>query len=127
MPGLTETLTTQAGPLPVWAWAGLGTAGLAGYLIYRKKKAATTAAQQAANQNPMNTSGPTVTNASTLGPLSQTVPLPQTDYTLVAMPMNPGVNQQTPTPMTTPSPPTNTMAQAPPPAPSPATTVGTGA
>lgn len=44
---LAETLTTDIGPLPTWAWAGIGTAGLAGYLIYRNKKqaAATTAAQ----------------------------------------------------------------------------------
>jgi nucleoid-associated protein YgaU len=45
MPGVGETLQTSAGPLPVWAWAGLGTAGIAGYLIYRKKQ---NLAQQAA-------------------------------------------------------------------------------
>ena len=54
MPTMGESLTQKAGPLPVWAWAGLGTAGLAGYLYYRQKKKAAAAA--AANQNPMDSS-----------------------------------------------------------------------
>lgn len=53
MPTFGETLTRKAGPLPVWAWAGLGTAGLAGFMYYRKKKAAASAA---ANQQPMDSS-----------------------------------------------------------------------
>lgn len=38
MVGLGSELTHKAGPLPVWAWAGLGTLGLGGYLLYRKKQ-----------------------------------------------------------------------------------------
>lgn len=34
---IAETLTQKAGPLPVWAWAGLGTIGLTAYMIHRKK------------------------------------------------------------------------------------------
>lgn len=39
MVGLGSELTTKAGPLPVWAWGGIGVVGLSGYLIYRKKQA----------------------------------------------------------------------------------------
>lgn len=45
MAPLGQTLTNNVGPLPVWAWAGIGTAGLALVLYERKKKAATAAAQ----------------------------------------------------------------------------------
>lgn len=50
---LGGTLVQKAGPLPVWAWAGLGTAGLAAFLYYRQKKQTTAAAQQ---QNSLATS-----------------------------------------------------------------------
>jgi nucleoid-associated protein YgaU len=43
--GIGETLKQKAGPLPVWAWAVIGTGGVAFYL-YRKNKAAAAAAQQ---------------------------------------------------------------------------------
>ena len=39
-----DTLRQRAGPLPVWGWAALGTAGVAGYLIYRRKQQAAAAA-----------------------------------------------------------------------------------
>ena len=38
MVGIGSELKMKAGPLPVWAWAGLGTAGVAGLLIVKKKK-----------------------------------------------------------------------------------------
>lgn len=37
MPGLGQTLTEDIGPLPTWAWAGVGTAVLGGFLLMRKK------------------------------------------------------------------------------------------
>lgn len=46
MAELGQTLTNKVGPLPTWAWAGLGTAGLAGYMVWRKKQSVN--AQQAA-------------------------------------------------------------------------------
>jgi len=52
---LAETLKQKAGPLPVWAWAGLGTAGLAFYL-YRRKQQQAAAAAAAAQQQPMDSS-----------------------------------------------------------------------
>lgn len=45
---MAETLTKKIGPLPVWGWFGLGTAGLAGFLYYRNKKAQEAAAAAAA-------------------------------------------------------------------------------
>lgn len=56
MPGIGQELQTKAGPLPVWAWAGLGTVGLAGVLIYRKKKSM----DQAANNAATNTTSSSV-------------------------------------------------------------------
>lgn len=56
MPGIGQDLQAKAGPLPVWAWAGLGTVGIAGYLIYRKKQSMT----QAANQATTNTTSSSV-------------------------------------------------------------------
>jgi hypothetical protein len=38
MVGIGSDLKMKAGPLPVWAWAGLGSVGLAGFLIVKKKK-----------------------------------------------------------------------------------------
>lgn len=45
MAPIGQTLTNNVGPLPVWGWAGIGTAGLAGYLYYRNKKNAAASAQ----------------------------------------------------------------------------------
>jgi 5'-nucleotidase len=72
MPGIGQTLTSKAGPLPVWAWTGLGTAGVAIYLTHRQnqKNAAAAAAQ--------NTQG---LDSSNLG----TVPV--SDLTQSAAPM----------------------------------------
>jgi nucleoid-associated protein YgaU len=47
---MADTLTRKAGPLPVWGWAAIGTAGLAGFLIYRQRKAAAAAAAAQAQQ-----------------------------------------------------------------------------
>jgi hypothetical protein len=38
MVGIGSELQRKAGPLPVWAWAGLGTVTLAGVLIGKKKQ-----------------------------------------------------------------------------------------
>jgi hypothetical protein len=62
MPGMGETLTGRIGPLPVWAWAGIGTAGLGLFLYERNKKAA--ASQATANNTIGSTSG-TVTVPAT--------------------------------------------------------------
>ena len=73
MAGIGETLSERAGPLPVWAWAALGTGALTAFLFYRKKKQAQAqAAQQAAAQSQ---------NASDLG----TVPI--SNLTTQAQPM----------------------------------------
>ncbi len=49
--GFKDTLTKKAGPLPVWAWAGLGVAVLAVFMIQRNKKAAAAAADEAAQED----------------------------------------------------------------------------
>lgn len=41
---LADTLKEKKGPLPVWAWTGLFVVLLAGFMIYRNKKAAAAAA-----------------------------------------------------------------------------------
>lgn len=45
-----STLKQKAGPLPIWAWAGLGTIALALYLMRKKSKAASDTTGAAANQ-----------------------------------------------------------------------------
>lgn len=72
-----ETLTQKAGPLPVWAWAGIGTAGLAAILIYRKKKAAAAAAAAAPD---------TTADSSNLG----TVPVSNLTTSAAPMPIQMG-------------------------------------
>lgn len=73
MDGIGETLKQKAGPLPVWAWAVVGTALLAGIFYYRQKKAASTA------QTADTTSGtPTQTNLGTV---------PISNLTTTAQPM----------------------------------------
>lgn len=53
--GIFDTLKQKAGPLPIWAWAGLGTVALAVYLIRKKSKTAQqTADQTAADQTNSN-------------------------------------------------------------------------
>lgn len=47
--GIGATLKEKAGPFPIWTWAVIGTAGLAGILYYRQKqKAAASAADTSA-------------------------------------------------------------------------------
>lgn len=58
MPGMADTLTTRIGPLPTWAWAGLGTGGLALYMVERNKKKAAAAA--ATQQSPIQSNLGTV-------------------------------------------------------------------
>lgn len=41
-----QTLTKKAGPLPVWAWLGIGTIGVGGFLYIRQRQQAATAASQ---------------------------------------------------------------------------------
>ena len=73
---MVETLTQKAGPLPVWAWAGLGTGGMAWYLSSRKKKAAATAAAQ---QQPSNSSNLGTVPVSNLTPTAQPMPIQMGD------------------------------------------------
>jgi len=82
-----QTLTQKAGPLPVWAWAGLGTAALTGYLLYRKKQAmAAQANQQAGYPNLSSNLGTIpVSNLTTQG---QPMPIQMGD-TFVSV-SNPG-------------------------------------
>lgn len=95
MVGLGSELQTKAGPLPVWAWAGLGTAGLAGFLVYRKKKSMNNA-----------TAAPTDTQSSVAGGPSnlsvQAEPMPiQMGDTFVDTTINnipPGGAQKVPPP-----------------------------
>lgn len=83
MAGMGETLTQKAGPLPVWAWAGLGTVALGGYLYYRNKKNANAAAQtQAGSQGISGTSS----DSSNLG----TVPLSNLTQSAAPMPIQMG-------------------------------------
>jgi len=74
MVGIGSQLQEKAGPLPVWAWAGLGTVGLAGYLIARKKKAMDTAAQTSTDNTGTVIGGP-----STLIPTASPMPYSQGD------------------------------------------------
>jgi hypothetical protein len=74
MVGIGSQLQEKAGPLPVWAWAGLGTVGLAGYLIARKKKAMDTVAQTGTDNTSTVIGGP-----STLIPTASPMPYSQGD------------------------------------------------
>jgi len=74
MVGIGSELKTKAGPLPVWAWAGLGTAGLAGFLIVRKKNAMAAAS----NSTPDNSSS-VIGGPSTLIPTASPMPYSQGD------------------------------------------------
>lgn len=49
--GFKDTLTKKAGPLPVYAWAGLGVALMALFMIQRNKKKAAAAAAATADSN----------------------------------------------------------------------------
>jgi nucleoid-associated protein YgaU len=66
---LAETLKQKAGPLPVWGWAAVGTAGLAGYLIVRQKRnaAAAAAAAQQDTGDSSNLGTVPVSNLTTTG------------------------------------------------------------
>jgi nucleoid-associated protein YgaU len=113
MPNFGETLSQKAGPLPVWAWAGLGTAGLAGYLYMRQKKQAAAAA--ATNQNPL-------ADSSNLG----TVPISDLTQSASPMPIQMGdtfvdvTNPPDTTSVTVNNTPSGTPTPAPPPKPTPA-------
>jgi hypothetical protein len=71
MVGIGAELKTKAGPLPVWAWAGLGTATLAGILLVKKKQSM----DQAMSATP-DSSSSVVGGPSNLIP--QAMPMPYT-------------------------------------------------
>jgi nucleoid-associated protein YgaU len=75
---LAETLKQKAGPLPVWGWAAVGTAGLAGYLIYRQKQSAAAAAA-AAQQQPLDSSNLGTVPVSNLTTTGQPMPIQMGD------------------------------------------------
>jgi|SRR5215472_2933872 len=66
MVGIGSELKTKAGPLPVWAWAGIGVVGIAGFLIYKKKQSMT-------GQTPDNSSS-VIGGPSTLIPTASPMP-----------------------------------------------------
>lgn len=71
MVGIGSELKVKAGPLPVWAWAGLGTVGVAAILIYRKKQS-----MNAAQQTDTSGSSSVVGGPSNL--VAQAQPMPYT-------------------------------------------------
>lgn len=73
MPGMGDTLTNKVGPLPTWAWAGLATAGLGGYLLWRKKQSV--AAQNAANNSNANSSNLGTVPISNLSTSAEPMPV----------------------------------------------------
>lgn len=73
---MVDTLTRKAGPLPVWAWAGIGTAGLAWYMSSRKKAAAAAAA---AAQQPSDSSNLGTVPVSNLTTDAQPMPIQMGD------------------------------------------------
>jgi hypothetical protein len=64
MPSIGQTLTTKAGPLPIWAWAGLGTAA-AWYFLYQRKKNLQAAANAANNNTSSNLGTVPISNLTT--------------------------------------------------------------
>jgi nucleoid-associated protein YgaU len=76
---MVETLTQKAGPLPVWAWAGLGTGGLAWYMSSRKKKAAAAAAAAQSQQGLGDSSNLGTVPVSNLTQAAQPMPIQMGD------------------------------------------------
>jgi len=115
--GMTGTLKKKAGPLPVWAWAVAGTAGIAGYMYYRNKKnAAAAAAQQQDSGDSSNLGNVPISNLSTS---AQPMPIQMGD-TFVNVPPDED-EPQPPPPKTKPPkrPPPPSGGKPPPPHPSP--------
>jgi nucleoid-associated protein YgaU len=79
MPGLGDTLTEKKGPLPVWAWAALGTAGLAGFMVWRSKRNAAIADQASAQQGVATSSNLGTVPISNLTTAAQPMPLQMGD------------------------------------------------
>jgi|SRR5215831_7826723 len=102
MVGIGAELKTKAGPLPVWAWAGLGTAGLAGFLLVRKKQS-----MDAAMSGEPDTSSSVVGGPSNLVPQAMPMPYTQGDTfvntTINNLPPG-GSTKTTPTPTPKPTP-----------------------
>jgi len=95
MVGIGSELKTKAGPLPVWAWAGLGTVTLAGVLIAKKKQSMDAAASATPDTTSSVIGGP-----STLIPTASPMPFSAGD-TFVDTTINnlpPGGSTSTPCP-----------------------------
>lgn len=117
MAGMGETLTTRMGPLPVWVWAGIGTAGL-GYYLYRRNKASAATNAQAASQGLDGTgtsSNLGTVPVSNLTTAAQPMPIQMGDTFVDVQPVT-----QTQTQTQT-EPATPTTPAAPPPKPAPVT------
>jgi hypothetical protein len=71
-----NTLRQRMGPLPVWAWAGIGFMILVFYL-YKKNQKAQAAAQQQANNNSSNLGN--ANNTSNLTTQAQPMPIQMGD------------------------------------------------
>lgn len=104
--GIGATLSRKAGPLPIWAWTGLGVAALAAFMIYRQRKAAAAAAAADASSQ---TGGAPGTNLGTnqlsnLVPQAYPMPFQEGDvFTNVTTTGTPTTPPPTPTPNPKPS------------------------
>lgn len=106
MPGVSQTLTEDAGPLPVWAWAGIGTAVVAGVLIYKKKQSMN--AQAAAATNQADSSNLGTTPVSNLTVAAEPMPIQMGDtFVNTSTPTN---VTQTNNPVQTNNPPAGTLS-----------------
>lgn len=93
---MAQTLTQKAGPLPIWAWAGLGTVALTGYMIYRKKQQMNAAAAAQAQTGSSNLGTVPISNLSTAAQ-----PMP-TSNGPVFVDINTNTDSDNPTPIHTP-------------------------
>lgn len=105
--GVSSTLTQKAGPLPIWTWTIVGIGGVAGFMYYRNKKAAATAAtQQTGSTSQSNLGNVPISNLSTS---AQPMPIQMGDtFVNVSQPPDndsPGPNPHPITPQPVPNPP----------------------
>jgi hypothetical protein len=118
---LKDTLTKDAGPLPIWAWASIFTLLVLGFLLYEKKKNMTAAANAASNQATSSNLG--TTPVSNLTVSAEPMPIQMGD-TFVNVPPSTTTATATNT-VNNPPPPSGTLPPAPTPTPTPTPTTPT--